>query len=871
MTQKRFFTVDSKHSYLSLWTILLTALGVLFAEPIFHILLNMSWVKAVSASFTPTLITDFCALIAFVVGSLLIDRLSYHASEHVLKSVVASSIIFLSFSIFIRLTHEADLVGLTIASPFKYVDLTIFATVLLLLDSIFRLERKTQEVFNTGENRKPSLLFDDVTAPDILGRNASVQRYAKELIENKNDKGAFGVAVIGGWGTGKSWFMGTLKKELESKGERCLIFKPWLYDQEELTWIFCDQLYKVLKNEGVKSDKLNVLAKDLLKNTGGVGKFFSYLLGLQPFRSRAELISQVKEELSEFPKQIYVFMDECDRLTDKELLEVFSLVRNLCDFSQVCYILSYDESVVDKTLQGYGGLKYAEKMINLPISLEPISNDVIIDGLLKVFDDKIYDIGDTKNRLRRLDIVSYLPTLRDFKRFWNVLYSDYKKQQDIFERALLSEVDWIVLILIKYVDYDIYTIIRDSPSNILKENTESWISPSWYYSCQKLRKDGQIKCESLLTFLFEEERKPHNGVSFFGIANKYWKPIYFSDFLPNDFRDKNEYYHSMDKGTFCDDIEKWTREHDRGLIYIIGAASFHKKVDAIQTIKCLLDYIWTKNDIDLNVVPYELLRIGYTNQNYPHSFPQINSMIQEEVMLVQISGQAILDFVTEILTLDRDLQNLCKESSHPLEIMCLFMNLQKEKKIVDENVIKVVANCIPNLWHRILEDDRKEYIDTLNILEILYDMNLEDPFHNISYQLIKTDFKRWLGATLEVVHEDKSNYLILNAHKTYALFRDIKNVASCLHSLEESMHFEDIGFIKEYLTLFTTINDYIHQEDDFQDQNEENKYENLKLWHFPTLSKVKFNGIEGRTINEAFSEFSVRPQWRTKNHTGIVK
>lgn len=70
-----------KYSSLSLWVILLTALVLLLSEPIYTSFMDMGWMKNLQNSFEPSLFSDICALVALVVGCLIIDNAMDKAEE----------------------------------------------------------------------------------------------------------------------------------------------------------------------------------------------------------------------------------------------------------------------------------------------------------------------------------------------------------------------------------------------------------------------------------------------------------------------------------------------------------------------------------------------------------------------------------------------------------------------------------------------------------------------------------------------------------------------------------------------------------------------------------------------------------------------
>lgn len=101
-----------KYSSFSLWVILLTALVLLFSEPAYTSFMDMGWVKNIQTSFRPSLFSDICALVALVVGCLIIDNAMDKAEEKTAERIIGLSVIVLPLFIVLRLKHGESYVSL---------------------------------------------------------------------------------------------------------------------------------------------------------------------------------------------------------------------------------------------------------------------------------------------------------------------------------------------------------------------------------------------------------------------------------------------------------------------------------------------------------------------------------------------------------------------------------------------------------------------------------------------------------------------------------------------------------------------------------------------------------------------------------------
>jgi predicted KAP-like P-loop ATPase len=73
-------------------------------------------------------------------------------------------------------------------------------------------------------------------------------------------------------------------------------------------------------------------------------------------------------------QRIIVIIDDLDRLMPSEMRSVFSLVKSLGDLPNVLYVLSFDDSVVQKALQDSAEKidpAFLEKIVQVSLKLPP--------------------------------------------------------------------------------------------------------------------------------------------------------------------------------------------------------------------------------------------------------------------------------------------------------------------------------------------------------------------------------------------------------------------------------------------------------------------------------------------------------------------
>ena len=106
--------------------------------------------------------------------------------------------------------------------------------------------------------------------------------------------------------------------------------------------------------------------------------------------------SRLAQALREADQRIIVIIDDLDRLMPSEMRAVFSLVKSLGDLPNVLYVLSFDESIVQKALEESAERidpAFLEKIVQVSLKLPPPWRDELRQLL---FTRLNAIIGDTK-------------------------------------------------------------------------------------------------------------------------------------------------------------------------------------------------------------------------------------------------------------------------------------------------------------------------------------------------------------------------------------------------------------------------------------------------------------------------------------------
>lgn len=284
---------------------------------------------------------------------------------------------------------------------------------------------------------------------DKLNRKSFAQSLAKVLLEYSAPS-SFSVGLFGEWGSGKTSLINLVLDDIERIDERTVIvrFNPWLCsDSKQLITQFFKQLARAIKMKKAKADQLWELIDqyaDVLDAANAIpfagaafvaaGRFLKSKARTKVAEKESDLQGKKDEIVKELFKQntkIIVAIDDIDRLTEKEIVAVFQLVKSLGDFPNTVYLLAFDYNVVVKALsevQQGDGKAYLEKIIQVPFEIPTPNLQSIYETLFSKIDiilDECAAGNWDKNKwtnLFQFVLKGYISSIRDVIRFTNVFY-----------------------------------------------------------------------------------------------------------------------------------------------------------------------------------------------------------------------------------------------------------------------------------------------------------------------------------------------------------------------------------------------------------------------------------------------------------------
>lgn len=648
------------------------------------------------------------------------------------------------------------------------------------------------------------LYCDDVSEIDFLGRMRLVQHLCEKLTSSEpNKNSALGVAITGGWGTGKSWIMSQLSESLKAQGGICIDFKPWLYGETDITRLFYQKLDTELMSSNMKVEDLKKAVAEIEGNElSGFGRAFLSIFGIVTKRGgREQTISNIKGELVKANRHIYIFIDDCDRLAHNELLQVLSLVRNSGDFPYLTYIMAFDKGIVRNVIGEEFGLGYVGKMFNLTIDLPPISDSILSDYLQQASSGILGINADKENNpYKRVSITRYLPTVREAKKYLNLLSSDYTRLRERFKRYYYNEGDFCLLELLKYKYPYVYFSLQSDPTLNLSFELKGWNSPAGVLTNKtfSLGEEGDIA--ALFDALFSIKQYPHYRDEIYGISNKVFFPLYFEQDLPYKYVERESFGEALNSGHILDKVDEWMAEDYRGVFELLVAN--HSELSRRNVFLAMGKYIRNLCEKKEGIGSLGDMTYGYESRDLKTGFNSIMEVIKEHPQIDLMTFQHITE-VGKNETSD-DVEDLIEEGDYNMELMGIWLSQLKTVSNTDYPYGEI-QDYVELLWANLVKQLEGNKVSTMDLLDVLSHCTFQDTFKKMAMPLIIENPRRWLGATVLILRSGEKEYYLLKSRAIHAIFGDSDSMHQEIVALVNAAKPEDLEYVKAYQSLIRRI------------------------------------------------------------------
>ena len=412
----------------------------------------------------------FGGLIGLIVIYQFYWTLKYWKAE---LSIYSLSVIFLVWGLYVYYRHFCPSCHFWMIGEgypqIAFVDLLIVPwTVVFTLQRgvyvFFSREERQFSLFSSGirrvENDKPIASEEE----DWLGfaDQVAVLFDVLQSLKRLDDQSSLTMGIIAQWGKGKSSFINLLMARAKAQEDIVVCFNP-----------------RNSKNVSqIQEDFFDAFAKELSKYYIGFGFLlgrYTKHLGLlgqyewtRPLESLLTLLLPEKDEqainaaLYLIGRRVYVVIDDLDRLTGEEIIEVLKLVDRNASFNNVVFVMAYDKEYVNNVLSKHlsHGLDHSfiDKYVTWEVILPEMDSEVLKEKMREYWKVHLLWLPEEEQK-RVLQGWSYvekiiaedLASVRHLKRYVNLTLHRYK---EIYSKV--DPADFFLLSLLQYRHLTIY-------------------------------------------------------------------------------------------------------------------------------------------------------------------------------------------------------------------------------------------------------------------------------------------------------------------------------------------------------------------------------------------------------------------------------
>lgn len=367
------------------------------------------------------------------------------------------SLIITTFYIYYRIENNiCEYYGLHFFESIKLLDIIPLISIGLIVIKVFHKGKHEQE------NNKSGFFLDTPLGKegiDLLKREDLAKHIASEIVITDSPESSFAIGISSEWGFGKTSFLDMLERNLDKKSNIIIKINPWInHDSRNIIKDF----FRALSSELAKyNSEISPLLKKYTEiligvSNGSLNSFFNSLIHTNENETISNEFIEIDSAIKKINKKIIVFIDDLDRLYEKEIIQVVKLIRNSANFGNTVFIVAYDRNYIVnaiKLINNYTPELFLEKIFQLEIRLPNFENHIIQKRIYELLSSRVTE--EDKNELisvllkktRRafktnLFHSDSLTTLRDATRFSNsfLIAYNYLKGEIVLTDLLNLEV-----------------------------------------------------------------------------------------------------------------------------------------------------------------------------------------------------------------------------------------------------------------------------------------------------------------------------------------------------------------------------------------------------------------------------------------------
>ena len=476
--------------------------------------------------------------------------------------------------------------------------------------------------------------------------------------------------IYGAWGEGKTSLMQMLDKELINNGLKTKWYNPWrIVDETKILNDFFSVLASICGKDAACI--LEIYARTFLISENAypyspvmasyLTRLSQELIDKENFSSLKDRISRQLRENNEHP---VIFIDDVDRLNNKEIQMVFKIIRQIADFDNVIFVVGCDPAAVSDALdltypsarskeKAERGRAFLEKIVQIPIQL-PAIQERTLQRLINMTLTEIKDTFDVEVDEAAIDTVSkelstIFKTRRAIIRYGNQLrfvLPTIHKETEFVDLCLmeslkyLNEQGWLEIYRQKSNLFGETNFIYDAEK---REETQKKLFEEainkiiWHYTSENHK-----YVESILRGrLFNKRLYPINHLSK-AINNTIYFAQYFTCSVPEDIISRDEML------IFADLINE---SEDKAIDWINEKNAHYSENEIYRTVRLKLDMERGENTVMIEAKMCRVLSFSELAQGYskhlvgnPYSSDiQITAVIIPKYMIHIAGGYQIPD------------------------------------------------------------------------------------------------------------------------------------------------------------------------------------------------------------------------------------
>ncbi len=340
-----------------------------------------------------------------------------------------------------------------------YVDVitfVCFAYVVLALINCYKKEKAAKdEPIGTLLDDKPIESEEE----DVFKLKGEAEKIAKE-IRVRNRAKTCSIAITAPWGGGKSSFLNLIREQIDESEFEIVYFVP--RDSKSVQTIQEDFFSMIACVLAKYDSRCSHIIKDYMASLQLIDNrsIVERLLSFYRIWDKDSLKDSIKESFAALKKRVLVIIDDFDRLSKEEILEVLKLIDGNAAFTNLIFLTAYDKEQVNRVLGDTYQTPdacFVDKFFDVEFAI-PFRKYEVISDYIKATLCKQLAANDSEGKnIQRVitDQTSIfeenIPTLRDAKRYINQVVLDFKQIS-----VKLNVTDFLLLQLVKYRNPELY-------------------------------------------------------------------------------------------------------------------------------------------------------------------------------------------------------------------------------------------------------------------------------------------------------------------------------------------------------------------------------------------------------------------------------